>query len=103
MTTSPHVELGTVAVPRMPHRVLHYLMANRSVTDTELAKRLGLTRQTIYNRRTGRSMMSAADIFDMAAALEVEPGLFMRSPADAVEWLLMHDREQFVCTNSHSA
>lgn len=64
------------------------LLANLDVSDAELAVRLGLTRQTIYNRRHGRRGITSHQIIEMAEALDVPPGLFVGSRRDAVQWLI---------------
>ena len=63
-------------------------MASLDVSDIELARRLDVSRQTIYNRRTGRTPMTADDIARMAQALEVEPAILLGAPHKALQWLV---------------
>jgi transcriptional regulator with XRE-family HTH domain len=73
-------------------------MSNLGVSDTEFAQVMGVSRQTMHKRRTGRVSMTADDLHDMARALDVDPALFMGDPVDAVRWLTEHRSAQFRCT-----
>lgn len=63
-------------------------MAVLGETDISLAAKLGVSRQTVHSRRTGRTSMTADDLADMARALGVEAALLMGPPHEAVRWLV---------------
>lgn len=63
-------------------------MAVLGVSDVELARRLGVSRQSAHARRTGRTAMTAADMLEVAEALGIDPALFLGSPSDAVRWIV---------------
>lgn len=60
------------------------------VSDIELGKRVGESRQTIHKKRTGQSAITADNITDYAIALDVEPDVLMRQPSAALAWLIEH-------------
>lgn len=75
-------------------RVLELTMAVLGVNDVELGRRLGVSRQAAHARRTGRTAMTAADILEVAEALDVDPALFLGRPSDAVRWLVDHQADR---------
>lgn len=68
-------------------------MAVLGVTDVELGRRLGVSRQAAHARRTGRTAMTAADMIELAEALDIDPALFLGQPSDALRWLVEHRSE----------
>lgn len=64
------------------------------VSDIELGRRVGTTRQTIHRKKTWRSALTADDIDTYAEALDVEPEVLMRRPSAALAWLIEHRAEQ---------
>lgn len=75
-------------------RTLTVLMGALRVSDIELGRRVGESRQTIHKKRTGQSAITADNIIDYAAALGVEPDVLMRRPSAALAWLVEHRAEQ---------
>lgn len=87
MTTLPSTEeLGLWQAE--PHIVMHHLMNLLEQSDADMAATLGLSRQAVYNRRTGRSTMTSADIKQVALALGVDPRLFLGTAAEAIMWVI---------------
>jgi hypothetical protein len=78
-------------------RVLHLLMATLGETDISLAQKLGVSRQTVHNRRTGRTAMTADDMAATAQVLGrsgVDPVLLLGPPHEAVAWLAVHRADE---------
>lgn len=71
-------------------------MATLDVGDTELAKRLEVSRQTVHNRRKGRQQMTVAQLEATAEALGVDPRLFLGTELDALRWITEHKSHLFV-------
>ena len=71
---------------------LRAIMRYRTLTDKALAERTGYTAQQIKFRRTGRSRFTFQDLDAFAAALEVEPHVFLLSPPLAVKAVIEHDQ-----------
>lgn len=69
-------------------------MAVSGVSDAELGRRLGVSRQAAHARRTGRMTMTLPDIMEAAEALDVDPSIFLGPPSAALMWLAEHRREQ---------
>jgi len=63
-------------------------MAATDVTDAELAVRSDVSRQTIYNRRTGRRSMAIEEVQVMADVLGVPAHLFFQGPVEAIAWIV---------------
>ncbi len=69
-------------------------MGALDVSDIELGRMVGETRQTIHRKKTGRSALTADNISDYAAALGIDPDVLMRRPSAAIAWLAQHRSEQ---------
>ncbi|MEZ5409545.1 MAG: helix-turn-helix transcriptional regulator [Acidimicrobiales bacterium] len=69
-------------------------MGALDVSDIELGRRVGETRQTIHRKKTGRSALTADNIDDYAAALGIEPEVLMRRPSAALVWLAEHRADE---------
>ena len=94
-TTDVAGQLGTFVAE--PARILHRLMSILDMTDAELAARLGVSRQTVHSRRTGRSQMSLDHIRETAAALDIDPLVFLGTQVEAVQWIIDNRPELFRC------
>lgn len=71
-------------------RTLTTIMGALGVSDIELARRTGETRQNIHKKRTGRSALTADQLDAYATALDVEPEVLLRRPSAALAWLAEH-------------
>jgi transcriptional regulator with XRE-family HTH domain len=72
-------------------------MATLGETDISLAQKLGVSRQTVHNRRTGRTAMTADDMAATAQVLGrsgVDPVLLLGPPHEAVAWLAAHRADE---------
>lgn len=74
-------------------RTLHLLMALHDETDITLGAKLGLSRQSVHSKRTGRTAITADDMQAIAAALDVDPVLLLGEPHQAVAWMVAHKPE----------
>lgn len=75
-------------------QTLTVIMGALRVSDIELARRTGETRQNIHKKRTGRAALTADNIDTYAAALGIEPEVLMRRPSVALAWLAEHRADQ---------
>jgi hypothetical protein len=106
MTNTTDSQLGAAGVPRTdsaaavdssPHWVLEVLLRHYGRGKTgELADALGVTRQTIRNRRLGRADMTVSDLRATASALEVPVELFLQHPREALRWLADHKMDELL-------
>lgn len=78
-----------------PNQVLFWLMRLTGVGDGELAERIQISRQAVYNRRVRGATMSAVEVGRIAAIFEVPIELFYGSPRQAIDWLLEHRPDWF--------
>ena len=85
-------------------------MALYEANDRVLSEAVGYSQMTINNYRQGRRPMSVEAMDRIAAGLDlvVPPGddeppfevsLFLRSPADAIDWVIQHRRREFACSS----
>lgn len=75
-------------------RTLTVVMGALGVSDAELGRRIGETRQNIHKKRTGQAAITADNISDYATALGIDPEVLMRRPSAALVWLAEHRAEQ---------
>ncbi|MEM7272796.1 MAG: helix-turn-helix transcriptional regulator [Actinomycetota bacterium] len=85
-----NTKLGRQVAPEesSPADVLRIVMRVLDVTGAELAAALGVSKQTVHFRMKGERSMSADDLKDTAAALDIDPRLFMGSEFEAMQWLV---------------
>ncbi len=69
-------------------------MGALGVTDAELGRRIGETRQNIHKKKTGQSSITVDNIDDYAAALGIDPDVLMRQPSAALAWLVDHRADE---------
>ena len=75
-------------------RTLTVVMGALGVSDAELGRRIGETRQNIHKKRTGQAAITADNISDYATALGIDPEVLMRRPSAALVWLAEHHAER---------
>lgn len=74
--------------------ILDALRRYRGLTISELARRLDMTRQTVSQKVLGDARITLHEVKTFAAALEVDPAVFLLDSADdAVRWVLDHPQE----------
>lgn len=71
-------------------RTLTIVMGALCVSDAELGRRIGETRQNIHKKRTGQAAITTDNIDDYATALDIEPEVLLRRPSAALAWLVEH-------------
>lgn len=89
---TPHTAPATSATP---NDVLSWILRLRAISDIEFASMVGLTRQSIYNKRAKGRSITAAELGDMAEALDVPVALFFHEPIDVVRWAIENRPEWF--------
>lgn len=68
--------------------VLETLRRYRSLTYEQLGQRAGMHFSSASDYARGRSQMTTAKLYQFAAALEVDPAVFLMSPEEALGWVL---------------
>lgn len=71
--------------------VLAILMERARVSPEQLAKATGNSRATIYNKLRGQAWKNV-DSRTFAQAFNVDVGIFLKSPVEAMLWLIENDR-----------
>lgn len=71
---------------RRAYRVLDLAMRVFDITDQVLADRVGMTRQSIQQRRKGITRMRLGDVDRFAVALDVNPLVFSLDPEEALRF-----------------
>ena len=79
-----------------PHQVcatVDLLARTLGRTDGDLHRRTGISRHTSSQKRTGAKPIRAGDLWPLAEALDVEIGVLLLPPADALQWLIDNRRK----------
>lgn len=71
--------------------VLAILMERARISPEQLAKATGNSRATIYNKLRGQAWKNV-DSRTFAQAFSVDAGIFLKSPVEAMLWLIENDR-----------
>ncbi|CAM3953920.1 helix-turn-helix domain-containing protein [Deinococcus frigens] len=66
--------------PSPPHRLLAFLMEERSMTQTELAGVLGITQGNVSRLLSGKTALSLEAVRKLAAHFHVRPDVFLEHP-----------------------
>jgi hypothetical protein len=69
------------------------LCALANISDKRLAEMMGVTRQTAYNKRTGRSALDLNDLDLFARILEVPVTAFLMERDQLLRWVADHGWE----------
>ena len=72
----------------MPDVVLTHLLKLLDISDPELADALGVTRQTVYNRKSGRQQMKLRHLGETADVLGIPSHVLLLPPVEAIRWLI---------------
>ena len=70
--------VGTFSMDSLP-RNLRDIMHERNITSTAFAKKLGVTRMSVYNWRAGRTDPTLIRLFQIAEILETNIGRLLNS------------------------
>lgn len=67
-------------------RTVHALCAERAISQTELADRMGVKRSTLAHKLTGRRPWHLEDVDRLSAGLDVPVERFFRSTEAVTDW-----------------
>lgn len=59
------------------YKIIEDLMIDRGLTLAQMAKKAGVTPQTIYAWKAGRAKPTLASIYKLARCFEVDPRVFL--------------------------
>lgn len=83
--------MNTTRTDSQAGEVLSILMERAHVSPEQLARSVGMSKQTIYNKQRGQAWTNS-DSRRFAAAFRVDPAIFLKRPVDAMLWLIEHDQ-----------